>query len=141
MKMKIKRLRKDAIIPTYAHSDDAGMDLYAVESVELWRNEPQLIPTGISVEIPEGYFGLMRLRSGLSSKYGVVLASSGVVDSGYRGEWLVGTMLMGQEWLNIQKGERIAQVVILPYVQAEFEEVEELSETLRGVGGHGSTGR
>jgi dUTP pyrophosphatase len=142
MKLKIKRLTPDAILPTYAHDTDAGMDLYASMDIELFRHHPSLVPTGLAIEIPEGYFGLLRPRSGLATKHGIISCSSGIIDSGYRGEIHAGLMNASDEaWsFRITKGMRMAQLIIVPYIKAEFEEVEELSETLRGNGGHGSTG-
>jgi dUTP diphosphatase len=144
MKMKIKKLYYDAIIPSYAHETDAGMDLHAHvldhDSCWLEPGERQLVSTGVAVEIPEGYVGLIRPRSGLATKKGVGQLSSGVVDSGYRGELFVGLVNHSDIAVFIDQGDRIAQMLIIPVAQVELEEVSELSESDRGEKGHGSTG-
>jgi len=146
MKVKIKKLSPEATIPNYAKKGDCGMDLVAI-SIDI-QNEFTQYHTGLSVEIPEGYMGLIFPRSSIS-KYDLSLANSiGLIDSGYRGEILCrfkDAMNYGVEVLrsrNIYKvGDKIAQLVILPYPEIEFEEVEELSVSDRGQGGFGSTGK
>lgn len=140
MKMKIKKLNEKAIIPTYAHATDAGMDLYSISKKVILPDERFLCPTGIALEIPEGYFGLMRPRSGLATKHGIDLCTSGVVDSGYRGEVYAGLINHGDEIFKLDVGMRIAQLLILPVQIVELDEVDSLSESDRGKGGHGSSG-
>lgn len=138
--LKIKRLNKDAKIPNYARYGDAGLDLYAVEDVMLAPNERAAVPTGIAMEIPDGYVGLIWDKSGLSIKHGLKTLG-GVVDSGYRGEVLVGIVNLSDTEYIIQKGEKVAQMIIQKKEVIEVEEVKELSETARGEGGFGSTGK
>lgn len=139
----IKKLKKDAIIPTYGSEYAAGADLYACveEVVKLAPGETKLIPTGLAMEIPAGYAGLIYARSGLASKKGLAPANKvGVVDADYRGEVMVALHNHSREEAAIEPKERIAQLVITPYLTAHFEEMEELSDTVRGAGGFGSTG-
>lgn len=139
----IKKLKKDAIIPTYGSEYAAGADLYACveEVVKFAPGETKLIPTGLAMEIPAGYAGLIYARSGLASKKGLAPANKvGVVDADYRGEVMVALHNHSREEAAIEPKERIAQLVITPYLTAHFEEMEELSDTVRGAGGFGSTG-
>ena len=140
MKIKIKKIHPDAIIPKYAHLGDAGMDLYTVEAFELEPSERKSIPLGISIEIPEGYVGLMWDKSGLSHKYGIK-SFGGVIDSGYRGEWHAGIMNLSDKYFKFEKGQKIIQLLIQKIEHVDFEEVKELSDSSRGEGGLGSTGR
>ena len=140
MKIKIKKIRPDAIIPKYAHPGDAGMDLYINEPVELEPGERKSIPLGISVEIPKGYVGLMWDKSGLSHKYGIK-TFGGVIGSGYRGEIHAGVMNLSDKYFKFEKGHKIAQLLIQKIENVDFEEVSELSDSLRGEGGLGSTGK
>jgi dUTP pyrophosphatase len=140
MKIKIKKIHPDAQIPKYAHPGDAGMDLYINEPVELEPGERKSIPLGISIEIPEGYVGLMWNKSGLSHKYGIK-NFGGVIDSGYRGELHAGVMNLSDKYFKFEKGHKIAQLLIQKVEQVDFEEVKELSNTSRGEGGLGSTGK
>ena len=139
MKVKIK-LSKDAKMPTYGTRGAAGADLYAATSVTIPSGGRCLIPTGVSVEIPEGHFCYVMGRSGNTIKRGLYVAL-GLVDEDYRGE--IGVMAFNQsdEAISFAKGDRVAQMVILPYPKVEFNEVDELSETERGKGGYGSTGK
>ena len=142
MKLKIKKLSSDAIIPAYQSELAAGFDLHSVEEYVLKPNERKLIKTGLAFEIEEGYEVQIRPRSGLAFKHGItVLNSPGTIDADYRGEIMVLLINLGDEEFEIKKGERIAQAVIAPVIQAEFVEVDELSITKRGKGGFGSTGR
>ena len=142
MKLKIKKLNKDAIIPAYQTSLAAGFDLHSIEDCIIKPMERKLIKTGLAFEIEEGYEVQIRPRSGLAFKHGItVLNSPGTIDADYRGEIMVLLINLGSEEFEIKKGERIAQAVVSPVVQAEFEEVEELSQTKRGEGGFGSTGK
>lgn len=141
--VNIKKTDKDAILPTYGSEFAAGADLYSCsDTVEIAPNETVLIHTGIAVELPEGYVGLVYARSGLASKRGLAPANKvGVIDCDYRGEIMVALHNHSAETRTVEKGERIAQFVIAPYFTAEFNEVDELSDTVRGAGGFGSTGR
>ncbi|MBO7195715.1 MAG: dUTP diphosphatase [Clostridia bacterium] len=144
MKIKFKKLHQKAITPTYGTEFSAGADLYALldESVEIAPHETKLIHTGISVEIPEGYCGLIFARSGLASKKDLAPANKvGVIDADYRGEVMVALHNHGESIRIIENGERIAQLAIVPFLKAEFEESDELSDTVRGAGGFGSTGK
>ena len=135
MKVKIKKTREKAVIPKYAKPGDAGIDLTAVDrKVEgNWNT----YYTGLAMEIPEGYVGLLFPRSSVYKTEQRLANSVGVIDSGYRGEIM---MKFNRSMKEYKIGDRIGQIIILPYPQIEFEEVEELSETNRGSGGFGSTG-
>ena len=144
MKIEIKKLRENAVTPRYGTPFSAGADLYAAleKAVAIAPNETRMIPTGLAVAIPEGYAGLIYARSGLASKAGLAPANKvGVVDADYRGEVMVALHNHSTEVRYVECGERIAQLVIAPVYQADFCEVEELSETARGDGGFGSTGK
>ena len=142
MVLKIKKLNDEAIIPKYQSELAAGFDLHSIEDYVLKKGERKLIKTGLAFEIEEGYEIQIRPRSGLAFKHGItVLNSPGTIDADYRGEIMVLLINLGEEDFEIKKGERIAQAVVAPVVQAKFEEVEKLSETKRGVGGFGSTGK
>jgi dUTP pyrophosphatase len=142
VKVRVKRLSPDAMIPKAARAGDVAFDLYSTIDYDLRPGERFAVPTGIAVEIPPGYEGQVRPRSGLALKEGVtVLNTPGTVDSGYRGE--VHTIMMnhGGESFKITKGMRISQLAIRPVPEVEFVEVDELSDTERGKGGFGSTGK
>ncbi len=144
MDINIKKLAPDAIIPTYGTKLSAGADLYALtsENIEIDPDSTVFVRTGIAVEIPEGYVGLVFARSGLACKRDLAPANKvGVIDSDYRGEIMVAMHNHGKERRYIEPRERIAQLVITPCVFASFNEVEELNETSRGNKGFGSTGR
>lgn len=142
MVLKIKKLNTQAIIPAYQSEEAAGFDLHSIEDIVIKVGERKLIGTGLAFEIEKGYEVQIRPRSGLAFKHGItVLNSPGTIDSDYRGEIKVLLVNLGEEDFEIKKGERIAQAVIAPVVQAEFEEVKELSDTKRGSGGFGSTGK
>jgi dUTP pyrophosphatase len=139
--MKIKLLHPDAKVPTFAHDSDAGMDLYAIEDIYILPGYVGVvICTGIAVEIPPGLFGLIRLRSRVAI-IGLMLSTSGVIDSGYRGEILIHLANISSFAQNITKGERVAQMLILPVVRTKLEIVDELHPSDRNTGGFGSTGR
>ena len=143
-KMKIKKLNERAVTPTYGSEFSAGADLYACEGgdVVIEAGETRLIHTGIAMEIPCGYVGLVYARSGLASKRGLAPANKvGVIDSDYRGEIMVALYNQSGEPQTVGDGERIAQIVFTPYAAAEFSVADELEETERGEGGFGSTGR
>ncbi len=141
--VKIKKLDDNAIIPTYGSEFSAGADLYALVDGQLTINPHKtvMVHTGISIEIPEGYGGFIFARSGLASKKGLAPANKvGVVDADYRGEIMVALHNHSSDAVVIENGERIAQFVIMPFVAANFVEVQTLSDTVRGSGGFGSTG-
>lgn len=142
--IKIKKLHEKAIIPTYGSVFSAGADLYALsdEPIVIEPGKTVMVHTGLAFEIPEGYGGFVFARSGLASKKGLAPANKvGVVDSDYRGEVMVALHNSSQETAVINGGERIAQIVFMPYASANFIECEELSETVRGEGGFGSSGK
>lgn len=142
--VKIKKLNENAIVPTYGSEFAAGADLYACldESITIESGETKFVHTGIAMEIPLGYAGLVHARSGLASKRGLAPANKvGVIDCDYRGEIMVALHNHGKEAQTIEHGERVAQLLIMPYITADFDVVDELSETVRGSGGFGSTGR
>ncbi len=143
MKVKIKKLCSDAVIPSYQSSSAAGADLYAANDsdIKIKKGQTVFIKTGIAMQIPEGYVGLIYARSGLATKMGLAPANKvGVIDSDYRGEIMVALHNHGENDATVKKGERIAQIVIAPYLTADFEEGE-LDSTERGEGGFGSTGK
>ena len=141
--VRIKKLRENAVVPTYGSEFAAGADLYAAteDAVTIAPGETKLIPTGIAMEIPVGYAGFIYARSGLASKKGLAPANKvGVVDADYRGEVMVALHNHGTTEQTIETGERIAQMVIAPFISANFIESETLEDTVRGAGGFGSTG-
>ena len=143
MTVKIKKLDERAVLPTYGTEYSAGADLYALldESAEIAPGQTVLIHTGLSIEIPEGYCGLIFARSGLASNRGLALANKvGVIDADYRGEVMVALHNHSLNTATVECGERIAQLAIVPFLKAEFELAGELSDTVRGEGGFGSTG-
>ncbi len=143
MKVCIKKLSEKAVTPTYGSEFSAGADLYACleEAVTIEAGETYMIPTGLAMEIPEGYVGLVYARSGLALKRGLAPANKvGVVDADYRGEVFIALHNHSQNKAVVEPLERIAQLVIAPFLKVEYEEAEELSDTVRGMGGFGSTG-
>ncbi len=141
--VKVKKLNDAAILPSYGSEYAAGADLYALceADVTIEPSQTILIHTGISMEIPRGYAGLIYARSGLASKKGLAPANKvGVVDADYRGEIMVALHNHGSVPQTISNGERIAQLVIAPFLCVNYEEADELSDTVRGAGGFGSTG-
>lgn len=143
MKINYKKLSPNAICPTYGTEYSAGADLYALleEDVTIKAGETYLVHTGIATEIPEGYVGLVFARSGMALKKGLAPANKvGVIDADYRGEIMVPLHNHTSEDRVITNGERIAQMAIVPFLKVEYNEVDELSETVRGLGGFGSTG-
>ncbi len=142
--VRFKKLNEKAMVPTYGSVFSAGADLYACleENLNIEAGETVLIKTGLAMEIPEGYAGLIYARSGLATKKGLAPANKvGVIDSDYRGEIMVALHNHSKTSQQIEPQERIAQLVITPFLQADFEEVQTLEETERGTGGFGSTGR
>ncbi len=142
LKIEITKLRSDASIPAYAYPGDAGMDLRAVESLEIAPFERALVPTGLAIAIPEGYAGFVQPRSGLAIKQGVtVLNTPGLIDSHYRGELKVALInLDSKATFEVHPGDRIAQLVIKKVECVEWDLVDSLDETERGSGGFGSSG-
>ncbi len=143
-KIKIKKLDKNTIMPTRGSEFAAGADLYALldKSITVMPNQTVMIGTGIAMEIPEGYAGFVFARSGLACKEGIAPANKvGVIDSDYRGEIKVALHNHSNDEKTIEPGQRIAQIVIMPFVPPVFEECDELSDTSRGKGGFGSTGK
>ena len=141
MRVLFKKLVPDAFIPAYAHPGDAGMDLRSAEELVIEPGRRALVHTGLAMVLPEGYEGQVRPRSGLALKRGItVLNTPGTIDTGYRGE--VGVILanFGDEPFAIAKGDKIAQLVIAAFSQAEIVETSEIDSTDRGSGGFGSTG-
>lgn len=138
----VRMLDPDLPVPAYAHPGDAGADLYAAEDATLAPGERRLVRTGLAIALPDGYVGLVHPRSGLASRLGVtVLNAPGTVDAGYRGE--IKVLLINHdpaEPVELKRGDRIAQLVFQRVEQAGFVEVEVLPESVRGVGGYGSTG-
>lgn len=144
IQVKIKKLNKNAKMPTYGTEFAAGADLYALleEPVEIKPNETKFISTGISFEIPSGTVALIFARSGLSCKQGLAPANKvGVVDSDYRGEVMVALHNHSSEVRVVENGDRVAQVMFAPYLKGEFEEVDDLEKSSRGEKGFGSTGK
>lgn len=141
--MRIKKLDEKAFIPTYGTEFSAGADLYACldKAVTIYPGQTVFIHTGLAMEVPEGYAGLVYARSGLACKKGLAPANKvGVVDTDYRGELMVALHNHSNEPITVEHGERIAQMIITPYLKAIYEVAEELDDTQRGSGGFGSTG-
>ena len=142
--LKFRKLDERAVVPSYATEFSAGADLYALcdGDIQIRSGETVLVHTGIAVEIPEGYAGYVFARSGLASKKGLAPANKvGVIDSDYRGEIMVALHNHSDETCNISNKDRIAQIVFMPYAYAVFSQTEDLSDTVRGDGGFGSTGK
>ncbi len=139
IKLKIKKL-KDVNLPKYEHRGDAGLDLFAAETVVIGVGQKIAVPTGIAMEIPEGYVGLVWDKSGLAIKQGLKTLG-GVIDSGYRGEVMVGIINLGTTDYTIEKNHKVAQMLIQKKEWVDVVEVSELSDSERGVGGFGSTGK
>ncbi len=155
MQVLVKKLHDDAMLPTYAHEDDAGADIYAYilgeeqaygertpHTITISPHESRIIPTGLIFQIPKGYVGSARPRSGLAFKHDVTLSNSpGTIDAGYRGEVMVKLINHGEKPITISHGDRIAQILIEKVNKAEYIAVDELDITERGSGGFGSSGR
>jgi dUTP pyrophosphatase len=143
MELRVIKLKDNAVIPTRAHPGDAGLDLYSTEIAHLGPGERWSVGTGIALEIPEGHAGLVLPRSGLAREHGIALVNApGLIDAGYRGE--VRVLLLNTdpaETVRIEAGARIAQLMVTPVAIAEPVEVTELSDSARGEGGFGSSGR
>lgn len=140
--VRVKKLRENAVLPSYGSDYAAGADLYACNAVTVEPGATEFVQTGLALEVPAGYAGLVYARSGLACKKGLAPANKvGVIDADYRGEIMVALYNHSFQAVEIEPGERVAQLVITPYLTAVFEETEELSDTVRGEGGFGSTGR
>jgi dUTP pyrophosphatase len=140
MEIKVKKLHPDAKLPRYAQAGDAAVDLFTVEAVTIEPGEWKTIPTGLAMELPPGYVGLVWDKSGLSHKY-ALKSLGGVLDSGYRGELHVGLANLSQESFTFEPGQKVAQLLIQKMEQADFTLVDELSSSERGEGRYGSTGK
>lgn len=136
--MKVK-LDPGAVFPTRAHSTDAGLDLYARDTQVVWAKESAVFDTGVHIEIPAGYVGFLKSKSGLNVRFGIT--SEGVIDSGYTGSIVVKLYNHGDHYVKIERGQKISQLVLLPIITPELELVDELEATERGDGGFGSTGK
>ena len=144
MKIAVKKLRENALMPTFSSPGAAGADLYAclASPMTVAPGETAFIPTGLAMELPVGYVGLVYARSGLACKRGLAPANKvGVIDSDYRGEFIVALHNHGTESQTVASGERIAQLVVTPILMPEYVETDSLSATQRGEGGFGSTGK
>ena len=143
-RIKVKRLKPNAVLPTYGSTEAAGADLYACLDlpVTIAPGQTVFLPTGLAMELPVGFVGLIYARSGLACKRGLAPANKvGVIDSDYRGEFIVALHNHGQDTQTVNPGERIAQLVIAPVFTPGFTEVTELGDTQRSAGGFGSTGK
>ena len=140
MKLGIKKLEAQAVLPTYAHIGDAGMDMYALEPVTIEPGERVDVRTGIAMEIPTHYAGLIWDKSGISLKHGIKVLG-GVIDAGYRGEIRIGLINHGNKSVSFEAGQKVAQMLIQRVSFPQIVEVTELSDTERGEGGFGSTGQ
>ena len=144
MNIQVKKLREGAVLPTRGSEKAAGYDLYACldQPVVIYPNTNVKIGTGLAIAVPEGYFGAVFARSGLAAKQNLRPANCvGVCDADYRGEYMVALHNDGNEPRTVNPGDRIAQLVVMPFLPVEFSEVAELDETARGAGGFGSTGQ
>lgn len=138
MEIKVKKLDPEAKLPTYANPSDAGMDLFSIEDITINPGELHKVKTGISIELPDGYVSLIWDKSGIASKS--IKTFAGVIDSGYRGEYMIALMNLGKQEYKIEKGDKIAQVLIQKVEHPDVLVAEELSKTSRGAGGFGSSG-
>ena len=140
MRIKIKKLKDNAKLPTHGHPGDAGMDFYAAEDVFFPANGQAQVPTGVAVEIPDGYVGLIWDKSSISFRYGLKIMG-GVIDSGYRGELIMSLCNLSNKDFTFPKDHKIAQMIIQKFEHCDIIEVKELSSTVRGEGREGSTGK
>jgi dUTP pyrophosphatase len=143
VELRVTRLREDARLPTTAHAGDAGLDLYAAEEVRIAPGQRASVGTGLAIAIPEGHAGLVLPRSGLAARQGITIPNApGLIDAGYRGELRV--LLLNtdvSESFEVGQGDRVAQLIVTPFVAVEPLEVDALEETARGLAGFGSSGR
>ncbi len=140
MELRIKKLNKETKLPTYAHPGDVGLDLYSMEELVLNPGQRHIFFVGFALEFPEGHAAIVKDKSGLPKNFGIH-TMGGVFDAGYRGEYNVNLVNLGNEPYHIHKGDKIAQLVIFPVVIAKLIEATELSDTSRGEGRFGSTGK
>lgn len=143
MRVLVRMLDEDLPVPSYAYPDDAGADLVTREDVVLEPGQRRLVPTGVSIALPAGYAGFVVPRSGLAIRHGLSIVNApGTVDAGYRGEIMVALVNLDRDdTIRLSRGERIAQLVVQRVEQVDFEAVDALPESVRGTGGHGSSGR
>ena len=139
MQIKVKKLRRDAKLPTHGHPGDAGLDFYAAEEVVFLPGKQNRVHTGVAVEIPEGHVGLIWDKSSISFNMGLKIMG-GVIDSSYRGELIMNLLNTGSEKVIIEKGHKVAQMLIQKFEHCDIVEVDNISETVRGEGREGSTG-
>jgi len=141
IELQVQRLDPRAILPSYAHPGDAGLDLAALDPVRLGPGERAAVPTGLAIAVPEGWVGLVHPRSGLARRHGLTVANApGTIDAGYRGEVQVVLINLGEDIVEIAAGDRIAQLLLQQVGSARIVEARDLDQTARGVGGFGSTG-
>ena len=140
MQLKIKKLKPDAKLPSHGHPGDAGMDFYAIEDVVFTPGEQKRVHSGVAMEIPEGYVGLIWDKSSVSFNQGLK-SVGGVIDAGYRGEIIFSLYNMTDKMQEIKKGNKIAQMIIQKFEHCDIVEIDELSDTVRGEGREGSTGK
>ena len=142
MEIEIKLAKKNAKLPSYGRRGDAALDLFVCEATSLSPSEIKMVSTGVFLAIPDGYCGLVLPRSGLASKHAITLINSpGLLDSNYRGEITIPLINHGNEKYEIEEGDRVAQLLIIPCPNIDFKEVKELSSSNRGQSGFGSSGR
>ena len=141
IELQVQRLDPRAILPSYAHPGDAGLDLAALDPVRLGPRERAAVATGLAIAVPEGWVGLVHPRSGLARRHGLTVANApGTIDAGYRGEVQVVLINLGEDIVEIAAGDRIAQLLLQQVGSARIVEARDLDQTARGVGGFGSTG-
>lgn len=142
MRLPVRRLDDAATLPTRAHEGDAGLDLYSVEALEIAPGQRASVGTGLALEVPDGHAALVLPRSGLAARHGIALVNApGLIDAGYRGEVRVLLLNTGAEAFAVATGDRIAQLLLVPFAAADPVEVDELAASRRGEGGFGSSGR
>lgn len=139
MQLKVKKLHKDAKLPTHGHPGDAGMDFYTLEDTIFLPGKQTRVPTGLAVEIPDGHVGLIWDKSSISFNFGLKVMG-GVIDASYRGELIMNLLNVSPKEVRLEKGHKIASMIIQKFEHCDIIEVEELSETVRGAGREGSTG-
>ncbi len=139
MKLKVKKLREDSKLPTHGHPGDAGIDFYTIETVIFTPGAQEKVHTGVAIEIPEGHVGLIWDKSSISFNMGLKIFG-GVIDAGYRGELIMCLLNSSNKEIVLEKGHKIAQMIIQKFEHCDIVEVEELSDTVRGYGREGSTG-
>ncbi|MBN1779063.1 MAG: dUTP diphosphatase [Candidatus Buchananbacteria bacterium] len=140
MQIKIKKTKDDVKLPSYAHPGDAGLDVYSLENYELKPGERRIFDLGFALELPEDFVAIVKDKGSLP-KHGGLHTMGGVFDSGYRGEYNILLINLSDQSYQIEEGDKIAQLVIIPFARAELLEVEELTESSRGAGSFGSTGK